>query len=274
MKMNTPTYSIRPAEATDIPVMLQLAAAARAIMRKSGNLSQWPDSYPSAEVFQRDIDRGGSFLMLDGERPVATFACLPGPEPTYDRIYDGQWLDDEQPYLVVHRIASLPEAHGVFHTMLDYCAALSGNIRIDTHRDNHIMQHLLECHGFTYCGIILLANGDERLAYQRISPQHQPTDHGKADRIARIRQMEQSFDRLTAAVEKLSAALDAYKQAKKDIEQLTAYYDGGAWRSDFEADEAGLLPADLKRGVLSEDGLWNLLSECHELIELTDARLS
>lgn len=168
--MSKTTYSIRPAVATDVPVMLQLAAAARDIMRKSGNLHQWPDSYPSAEAFQRDIDRGGSYLMFDGERPVATFACLPSPEPTYAQIYDGQWLDDEQPYIVVHRIASLPEAHGVFTAVLDYCLEKSGNIRIDTHRDNRIMRHLLERHGFTCCGIILLTNGDERLAYQRLCP--------------------------------------------------------------------------------------------------------
>lgn len=52
--------------------------------------------------------------------------------------------------------------------ILDYCFALCSNIRIDTHRDNKIMQHNLSKHGFTYCGIIYLANGDERLAYQKI----------------------------------------------------------------------------------------------------------
>ena len=42
------------------------------------------------------------------------------------------------------------------------------SICADTHRDHRIMQHLLEKHGFTYCGVIYLASGDERLAYQRI----------------------------------------------------------------------------------------------------------
>ncbi|MBQ8452661.1 MAG: DUF4298 domain-containing protein [Prevotella sp.] len=91
----------------------------------------------------------------------------------------------------------------------------------------------------------------------------------KNEQIERIQRMEQSFDRLTAAAASLSTALDAFKRAKKDFKLLTAYYDG-KWIEDYEADEAGLLPADLKRGVLSEDGLWNLLGECRELKELTN----
>ena len=51
--------------------------------------------------------------------------------------------------------------------MLSFCLTHSDNIRIDTHRDNVIMRHLLEKHGFKYCGIIYLENGDERLAYQK-----------------------------------------------------------------------------------------------------------
>ena len=52
--------------------------------------------------------------------------------------------------------------------MMDFCFAHDVNIRIDTHRDNLIMQHNLLKHGFAYCGIIYLASGDTRLAYQRI----------------------------------------------------------------------------------------------------------
>lgn len=91
----------------------------------------------------------------------------------------------------------------------------------------------------------------------------------KNEQIERIQRMEQSFDRLTAAAARLSTALDAFKRAKKDFKLLIAYYDG-KWIEDYEADEAGLLPADLKRGVLSEDGLWDLLGECRELTELTN----
>jgi len=88
---------------------------------------------------------------------------------TGNPLYHGHWLDDTQPYYVIHRVASLPDAHGVMHDLLGYCLKLTSNIRIDTHRDNHIMQHCLSKAGFTYCGIILLLDGDERLAYQKIT---------------------------------------------------------------------------------------------------------
>lgn len=160
-------YKIRSSSKSDIADMLKLAVAARGIMRKSGNLSQWPDDYPNIDVFSSDIVRQGSFLMLDDkDEAVGTFAFLPGPEPTYSKIYNGEWINVDMDYYVIHRIASIPASHGIFQSMLSYCFKRTNNIRIDTHRDNIIMQHLLEKNGFKYCGIIYLANGDERLAYQ------------------------------------------------------------------------------------------------------------
>ena len=73
--------------------------------------------------------------------------------------------------------------------------------------------------------------------------------------------MEAAFDRTALAVQMLEAALDTYETVKVDIDRLTDYLESGAWREDFEADEAGLVPGDLKRGVLSEDGLYNLLAD-------------
>ena len=43
--------------------------------------------------------------------------------------------------------------------------------------------------------------------------------------------------------------------------ELREYYENGQWLLDYEADERGELPANLKRGVLSQDGLWDLLNE-------------
>ncbi len=83
--------------------------------------------------------------------------------------------------------------------------------------------------------------------------------------IARIRAMEQRMNRAAAAVKRLSVALDKWESAQEDITALGEYYGSDLWRQDFADDEAGLLPADLKRGVLSEDGLWNLLVDVREL---------
>ena len=103
------SYTIRKSTLADLPVILNLRDQAREIMRSYGNTFQWPDGYPRDDMFLRDIEVGGSHVMLDerGE-VVGTFALLPSPEVTYNVIYDGQWLDDE-PYHVIHRIASTPD---------------------------------------------------------------------------------------------------------------------------------------------------------------------
>ena len=79
--------------------------------------------------------------------------------------------------------------------------------------------------------------------------------------------MEQRLERAAKAVMEMSAALDKYEAVLEDIKALDAYYGSEEWKQDYADDEAGLLPDNLKRGVLSEDGIWNLLSDAHELDE-------
>jgi len=167
---------IREAKPTDITDIMQVMEAAKKIMRQSGNLHQWADGYPSEAVIISDMEKHGGFVLEEGDgedqstgRIVGYFAFLPSPEPTYSKIYDGEWLDDTQSYHVIHRIASKPDVHGIFSDIMDFCFSHDANIRIDTHKDNRIMQHNIEKHGFTYCGIIHLADGDERLAYQKLN---------------------------------------------------------------------------------------------------------
>lgn len=159
--------TIRSASLNDIPVIMQVLDSAKLIMRRNGNMLQWKDGYPSEAVIISDIQRNGAFVIEDDGVVVSYFACLASPEPTYHIIVKGQWLDDIHPYHTVHRIGSLSNVHGIFSFIMDFCFAKYGNIRIDTHRDNKIMQHVLLKFGFSYCGIIHLASGDERLAYQR-----------------------------------------------------------------------------------------------------------
>ena len=85
--------------------------------------------------------------------------------------------------------------------------------------------------------------------------------------IARIRLMERRLDKALAAVKRLTAALDKYEAVQEDIAALDEYYGSELWRQDLADDEAGRLPEGLKRGVLSEDGIWNLLSDSKELNE-------
>ena len=159
---------IRAAAEEDVPCILAVIAEAKVIMRSSGNLHQWSDSYPSASVIQEDIGRGVAFVVTEGSSIVAYFAFIPSPDPTYSYIEGGSWLEDGLPYHVIHRIASTRTSHCVFRSIMDWCFARDPNIRIDTHRDNRIMQHCILDYGFSYRGIIYLANGEERLAYQKI----------------------------------------------------------------------------------------------------------
>ena len=85
------------------------------------------------------------------------------------------------------------------------------------------------------------------------------------EQIERIKQMELRMQRAAKAVMELSAALDNYESVQEDITELDNYYGSEMWKQDYADDEAGRLPADLKRGVLSEDGIWNLLSDAREL---------
>ena len=162
------SYIIHKSTLTDLPIILNLRDQAREIMRSYGNTFQWPDGYPPDERFMNDIKCGGSHVMLDETgNIVGTFALLPSPEVTYNVIYNGQWLDGG-PYHVIHRIASTPTSHGILDAVLDYCEKQVSNIRIDTHEANIIMRKGMEKHGYQYCGIIHLLNGDERLAFQKI----------------------------------------------------------------------------------------------------------
>lgn len=85
------------------------------------------------------------------------------------------------------------------------------------------------------------------------------------EQTERIKEMEQRMNRASMAVMGLSAALDQFEAAKNDIDTLNTYYGSSEWKEDFDADQQNLLPKDLKRGVLSEDGLWNLLEDYREL---------
>ena len=158
---------IRKAIESDLLEIKSIVVKARELMNASGNVNQWVDGYPSNEVLLSDIRNGNAYLLLRENKAVAYFTMVDGPDPTYNLITKGSWLNDNS-YAVLHRIASNGEAKGVFKEILLYASEHYSNIRIDTHHDNKIMQRLLEKNGFVYCGIIFLADGSPRLAYQRI----------------------------------------------------------------------------------------------------------
>ena len=95
--------------------------------------------------------------------------------------------------------------------------------------------------------------------------------------IERISDMEQRFNRVDEALRALEIAMDTIISLEDDILELDAYYSGNEWKADFRSDELGLLPQDLKRGVLSEDAIWNLLGRIdsikHRMIDFVTTDL-
>lgn len=83
--------------------------------------------------------------------------------------------------------------------------------------------------------------------------------------ISRIEEMEVAFDKIVGIVKRLREDLDSFNGVGEEIGKLEDYLSTGDWMKDFEADEAGLIPEGIKRGVLSEDGLYDLLQEIDSL---------
>lgn len=81
-----------------------------------------------------------------------------------------------------------------------------------------------------------------------------------AEAVIRISHMEELFDLVTVALRNVSSKI-SYDDIQEATETLSDYYSSGEWLHDYELDENKLLPSDLKRGVLSQDGLYELLCE-------------
>lgn len=159
---------IRRATYEDIDELMKVFEGAKQIMRSCGNLHQWKEGYPSVDILHKDIESGHCFIACEDNNILATMALIPGPDPTYAYI-EGRWPDDD-PYYVIHRIATSAPGQNMATKMFDWafdeiCKKGINVIRIDTHRDNCIMKHILAKYGFHECGVIYLANGDPRDAY-------------------------------------------------------------------------------------------------------------
>ena len=161
---------IRKAADKDLSRIMEIYAYAREFMKLHGNPNQWgPTSWPPEELIRDDIENGHSYVCEDNGRIVGVFYYDFGKdiEPTYRVVEDGAWLSDD-PYGVVHRIASDGSVKGVGTFCLNWACGQNGHVRGDTHPDNIPMQHLLEKMGFEKRGIIHVVEDDyPRYAYER-----------------------------------------------------------------------------------------------------------
>lgn len=155
---------IRNAADTDLKQIMEIYRYAQDYMIRNGNPTQWGHFYPNEELIQSDIRQNVCRVIYDESGIHGVFALFEGREPTYARIENGNWLNDE-PYLTIHRIAGDGQVHGLFQCAAEYCKSISRNVRVDTHAENRIMQKLIEKNGFIKCGIIHVKDGTPRIAY-------------------------------------------------------------------------------------------------------------
>ena len=158
---------IRRATINDLDAIMPIFDEARGFMRRNGNLGQWTGGYPSREQIADDIALGHLYKAVDGDAILGVFFFAVMDEPTY-HVIDGSWTYD-RPYGVIHRIARGPSFPGsLLHEALAFASEVIDYIRVDTYCDNIPMQRALEREGFTRCGIIWIADGSERIAFDRL----------------------------------------------------------------------------------------------------------
>ena len=159
-------YIIRKATEQDITRVREIYGIARNFMRDNGNLTQWGKGDEPENLTEDDIRQGNLYALTDNAGEIhAVFVFMIGEDPTYLKIEQGNWISDE-PYGVVHRVAGDGTVHGILGRIMDYCKGQMPHLRIDTHEDNKVMQHVIENCGFVRCGIIYVSDGTPRIAYE------------------------------------------------------------------------------------------------------------
>lgn len=179
--MDHSSITYRKALQDDIPDILRIIDDAKSFLRASG-VDQWQDGFPGKETILDDISSGRAYLMTDNdadtmhEIAMGFFVLSFEAERSYINIEGTGWLNRKSQYSAIHRaaISSGYRGHGLSDMIFRICeneTRMLGipSIRIDTHIDNHIMQHLILKNGYTFCGVIRLSRDNaERLAYEKL----------------------------------------------------------------------------------------------------------
>ncbi|MDO4460033.1 MAG: GNAT family N-acetyltransferase [Clostridia bacterium] len=164
---------IRKAKIEEADRVAELFDLARRGMASQG-IDQWQGATPNKESFLSDYEKAYATVCEENGKVIAYCALVLGDDPTYYHI-DGAWKTDNKEYGILHRVTTDPEyrGRGIASAFMNYCfekcreAGLT-SCRIDTHKDNLGMQHTILKNGYEYCGIIIIDDGTERLAYEKL----------------------------------------------------------------------------------------------------------
>ncbi|MGL5112458.1 MAG: GNAT family N-acetyltransferase [Flavobacterium sp.] len=162
---------LQKAQQSEIPVIWEILQSA-ILQRKHDGSSQWQDGYPNLETVTDDFVKGHAYVLLENSTILAYAAIIFGEEPTYTSI-EGEWLSTGD-YVVVHRVATVPECKGkgIATLLFQEIEALSisknvFSIKVDTNFDNYAMLRILEKMGYTYCGEIFVRKSP-RKAFEKL----------------------------------------------------------------------------------------------------------
>lgn len=167
-----PAIYVRPGTLEDIPAIMKIVDSARAFLA-SQHINQWQGTYPDRPAFEEDIaNKTNRVLIVDGQ-VAGTASLIQGPDPFYKKIDGDGWIGDRD-YMMIHRFALDGAFRGqqlsrFFMSVLTSEAYAMGyrDLRIDTHAQNQIMQHVIKAAGYQFRGIVYLNEPvPERNAYQ------------------------------------------------------------------------------------------------------------
>ena len=163
----------RHSKINDLPTIMSIINEAKVYFKSSG-IDQWQGEYPQEEIIKEDIDNNVSYVLEVNNQVSAIASIIFGVEETYNEIFNGEWLSNGA-YATIHRIAvkNNCKGMGLSNFLIQHVETLCNernikSIKVDTHKNNLVMNKLLLKSGFKYCGIIFLTDGNERLAYEKL----------------------------------------------------------------------------------------------------------
>lgn len=168
-------FYLRRATADDLDAVMEIIEQARAVLARDG-IPQWQAGRPNRDEIAASIAKKVTYVYMSPDGRVAgTASLVPGPDPNYNKLYAGKWIEPDEEYVVIHRVAANADFKGMhmgsrlLDALIEKARKLGyPQVRIDTHDLNGRMRHLIDKAGFTYVGKILI-HGDSynsRRAYQ------------------------------------------------------------------------------------------------------------
>lgn len=157
---------------SDLNSVMRIVRQAQKYFKENG-IDQWQNNYPNLETIKNDIKNGYGYVLAEHGQIIGTVAVSFDGEKTYENIYDGQWLSNNE-YAVIHRMAVLNDYKGkgissvIMRKVEEMCLDKGiHSIKIDTHSDNVSMQRLILNNSFKYCGVIYLNDNSKRVAFEK-----------------------------------------------------------------------------------------------------------